>query len=100
MKITINKEQFHDLFKKYRRENNFSPRGLDALFEWLEDYEDACGCSWDMDVIGICCDFCEYDNLKEFQSYYGQEYESIEDIEYKTTVIPISGTDGFIIHVF
>jgi hypothetical protein len=53
----------------------------------------------ELDVIALCCDYAEYESLEEFQEDYGEDYESIEDIESATTVIPIDD-DGFIILQF
>ena len=59
----------------------------------------------ELDVVGLCCDYTEYEDLEEFQSEYfdevkGDKYEDIEEIEEETLVIPIEGTEGFIIQVF
>jgi len=53
----------------------------------------------DEEVIAICCDYSEYENLEEFQRDYDGEYETIEDIEAVTSVIRV-GDDGFIIQNF
>lgn len=98
MKIVINEQAFIDTFQKFRP-NQFTYEGLTALFEYLEEFEDATGEEIELDVIGLCCDYCEYDNLKEFQNEYGKEYETIEDIENETIVIPIN-EESFIIAVF
>jgi len=81
------------------RENQFSYDGLGALFNHLEEMERDIGEEMELDVIGICCDFSEYENIKEFQENYGDEYQTIEDIEDQTTVIPVDG-DRFIIQQF
>ena len=98
MKIVINEQAFVDAFMKFRP-NQFTYEGLTALFEHLEEFEDATGEEIELDVIGLCCDYCEYDSLKEFQDEYGEEYETIEDIENETIVIPIN-EESFIIAVF
>ena len=98
MKIVINENLFIDTFQKFRP-NQFTYEGLVALFEHLEEFEDATGEEIELDVIGLCCEYCEYDNLKEFQNEYGKEYETIEDIENETIVIPIN-EESFIIAVF
>jgi len=98
MKIIINEQAFVDAFMKFRP-NQFTYEGLTALFEHLEEFEDATGEEIELDVIGLCCEYCEYDNLKEFQDEYGKEYETIEDIENETIVIPIN-EESFIISVF
>ena len=104
MKQTINEYQFKDAFQKCRPEN-FSYEGLTALYEYLEDYEEDTGQEIELDVIGLCCDFTEYDSLEEFQKEYydeeiGDSYDDIEEIEEETLVIRIEGTEGFIIQVF
>ena len=98
MKVTINETQFIDKFMQLRP-NNFSYDGLIALFEWLEQYEEDTETEMELDVIGICCDFSEYDNLKDFQQDYSKDYESIEEIENETLVIPIDD-ESFIIQQF
>ena len=104
MKQTINEYQFRTAFET-SRPNNFSYEGLTALYEYLEQYEEDTGEEIELDVIAICCDFTEYDSLEEFQQeYYEDEpkdsYKTIEEIENETIVIPIEGTEGFIIQQF
>lgn len=96
---TINQYDFVDAFKRLRP-NNFSYEGLLALFNWFEELEDQGNEQMELDVIAICCDFSEYENLKEFQNDYGDEYESLEDIENTTTLIKIEDEEGFIIQQF
>ena len=95
----INEYDFIDAFKKMGREGNFSNDGLVALYEYLEMLEDDTGQPIELDVIALCCEFTEYDNLEEFQADYSEDYETIEDIERETTVIMIDD-DSFIIRQF
>ena len=81
------------------RPDNFSRAGLSALYDYLEDYEDSTGEQIELDVIAFCCEYNEYEDLAEFQEDYGEEYQSIEEIEHATQVIMIDD-DSFIIHVF
>ena len=103
---TINEYDFIDAFKKMGRENNFSYDGLVALYDYLEMLEDDTGQPYNLDVIALCCEYREFDNLEEFQADYGDEYETIEDIQNATTVIMIEETiaplddDSFIIQRF
>jgi len=99
MKQSIDRYQFRDAFRGYDREDNFSYAGLSALFDYLEDYEDATGDELELDVIAICCEFTEYENISEFQANYGTEYETIEDIEDQTPVIMVNN-QSFIIQAF
>lgn len=98
MKTTVTRCDFQDAFQKIRPEN-FSYQGLNALFEYLEEYEEDTGQEIELDVIAICCDFSEYENLAAFQENYGEEYETIEDIEQETVVIRF-GVESFIIQDF
>ena len=97
---TINKYEFSDAFQKMGRGDQFSYEGLIALFDYLEILEDDIGESIELDVISLCCEYSEYDNLKEFQNDYGDEYESLDDIENDTTLIKIEDEEGFIIRQF
>jgi hypothetical protein len=99
MKVTINFDGFERAFQRYGRGEQFSYEGLQALFEWLEDIESDMGEEQELDVIGLCCEFAEFESLKEFQDDYGTDYESIEDIENDTIVIPID-KESFIIQQF
>jgi hypothetical protein len=99
MKSTVNESQFIDAFTKMNRENNFSYEGRKALFEYLEQYEQDTGTEVELDVIALCCEYSEYENLAEFQKDYGKEYESMKDIEDATQVIKIDD-ESFIIQQF
>jgi hypothetical protein len=99
MRRTVNVHDFRQAFVDYDRAENFSYAGLEALFEYLVSLEEDTGEEMELDVIGICCDFSEYENIKEFQENYGDEYQTIEDVEERTTVIPVDG-DRFIIQQF
>ena len=96
---TINEYDFIDAFKKMGRTDNFSNSGLIALYEYLEMLGEDLGQPIELDVIALCCEYAEYDNLEEFQADYGEDYETIGDIESDTTVIMIDD-DSFIIQQF
>ena len=97
---TITKYSFQDAFHKMGREDQFSYEGLDALFDYFEMLEEDTDQQIELDVIAICCEYSEYENLKDFQDNYGDEYESLEDIENNTTLIKIEDTEGFIVQQF
>ena len=104
MKQNVDIYEFRRAFETCRP-NNFSYEGLSALFDYLEEYEEGTDTELELDVIGLCCDFSEYEDLKEFQGEYfddvkGDKYEDLEEIEEETIVIRIEGTDGFIIQQF
>ena len=98
MKNTVSKSQFIDQFRLIRPDN-FSYEGLEALFDYLSNLEIDTGEEIEFDPIAFCCDFTEYESLQQFQAVYDNTFETMEDIENQTTVIPIEN-GGFIIQTF
>jgi hypothetical protein len=99
MKQTVNFYDFQRAFEKSQYRNNFTYDGLKALYGYLEQYEDDCGEEIELDVCALCCDFTEYENLKEFQDNYSDSFQSMADIENETTVIMVDD-ESFIIQTF
>ena len=95
----INQYDFERAFVDMNREKQFSYEGKKALFEYLEQYEEDTGEEVELDVIALCCEYTEYENLAEFQKDYSKDYESIEDIQEETQVIKIDD-EKFIIQQF
>jgi hypothetical protein len=103
---TVTKSTFIDSFRSSDTyKDNFSYMGLDALYDYLEEFEEDTGEQIQFDLVAICCDFSEYDSLEEIIEDY-DSIETLEDLEMKTTVIPIyeydgkTETGGYIIHQF
>lgn len=65
MKTTINKSQFMDAFHKMGRDNQFSYSALDALYEYLTEYEESTQQEIELDIIAICSEFAEYESAME-----------------------------------
>ena len=99
MKQSVNEYQFRDAFHKMGRGKQFSYDGLTALYDYLEQLGDDIGEEIELDVIALCCEYAEYDSLAEFREDYGEEYNTMDNIEYKTTVIMIDD-ESFIIRQF
>lgn len=85
---------FYDAFIKSDRKDQFSYEGLKVLFEYFDDFEE----DIELDVVGICCEWQEFQDIEEFNNQYDTEYESQEDIT-ETTVLDING-DSFLIVQF
>ena len=91
----ISKTDFIDQFNI--RSENFSREGLEALYGYFEELsEDQ---NIEFDVIAICCDFTEYENLEEFNRDYGKNFSDVEEIFDFTQVIMIDN-EKFIIQNF
>ena len=102
MKTQVTFSQFTDGFQC--RPDNFSYAGLAAMYEWFNELEEDIGTEITFDPIGICCEFSEFESLADFQSDYGDDYETIDDIEQATSVIRFDYSMGddsaFIIQQF
>ena len=103
MKEYVNEHTFRDRFMRSDTyKNNFSYEGLHALFEYIEQVEDDIGEEFEFDMVGICCDYTEYDSLEDFNADYSSDDKvyTLDDIREETVVIEIPNTERFIIGVF
>lgn len=91
MKVTVTESMFRDMFVNYDRKENFSFEGLGLLFNYLEQLEEDTGYEMELDVIAICCDYCEM-SLEEFAQEYSLEttYEEPLDIDEKGETISVT----------
>ena len=85
MKQTIDKALFIQAFENHNRVDNFGYAGLDALFNYLEEYEDSCDREIELDVIALCYDYTHYDNLEECLAEY--DINTLEELQDYTSVI-------------
>ena len=99
MKQTVFKGDFVRAFDTCNRSDNFSREGREALFDYLEELDVGSDTESELDPIGVCCEFVEYESLKDFQADYSDDYKSIDDIQDATHVIRLSG-ESFIIQAF
>ena len=85
----------HDFINAFDaiRPDNFNYAGLCALFYYLEQYEEDAGEQVELDVIALCCDFCQYDSAEEaWLTYHLDNREALED-----NTIVIDCNDGSVI---
>lgn len=91
MHITVDFPLFVDAFRNTGYENKFSYEALEALFNYLEEYEQDTGEEIELDVVGLCCEFAEYSNAIEAAADYGftseLEEEALEWLQDRTEVI-------------
>ena len=98
LKTTVDLSCFRQAFHDMDRDNNFSYEGLEALFDSLEEDEESTGEESELDVIALCCEYTEYEDIEEYNKDY-EPVESIDEIAELTTVIPV-GENGFIIQAY
>lgn len=108
--MTINFGDFCDAFFKSGRKDQFSYNGKKALFEYIESLEQDTGDEMELDVIGLCCDFTEFDTgldaakdcsdftIDEDLNEEEQEREAVQFLTDSTTIIQFDG--GVIIQNF
>ena len=98
MKQTVYLEDFRKAFKD-TRPNNFSNEGLIALYDYFQNLEDDIGEELDLDIIAVCCDYCEYKDFQELKSNY-LNIKTLDQLKERTEVIPIENSQGFIVRNF
>ena len=115
----VNFTAFCDKFASMDRKDNFTYEGKQALFDYLEGYEDSTGEKIELDVIALYCEYTEYDSAWDAMEYYqpedmplmGEDGDDLLEIQEKneaealrwlqdhTTVIDVEG-GGVIIQDF
>jgi len=94
MKQNVSEYDFTDAFRNYGREDNFSPAGLRALYNYLIELEEDCDMNIEFDMVALCCEYSEYETAHEAASEYfeyegmhfdeeGNETETAEEVEEK-----------------
>jgi hypothetical protein len=117
IKQTVNFSQFCDSFSDTYKDN-FTHDGKKVLFDYLENLSDDIGEDIELDIIALCCEYTQYDDVEDFIAQYGytdikkedfNTYDTpkdnledfnkavMDDLYNKTQVITIDGSDGFII---
>jgi hypothetical protein len=60
-----------DEFNRYGRKDQFTYHAYDALFDYYNELGDDTGQPIEFDVVAICCEWTEYDSLRELAEAYG-----------------------------
>lgn len=69
--------ELEKLFIEYGRGSQFSFDALKVLFDLLEDS----GSDVVVDVIALCCEYSEYDDIDDYNEQNGTDYASWKDAE-------------------
>tara|TARA_R100000963_G_C4620293_1_gene87976 strand:- start:137 stop:433 length:297 start_codon:yes stop_codon:yes gene_type:complete len=96
MKSTLTKSDFINGFHGSYKEN-FSYEAREALFEYFEELESDTGEELEFDPVSICCEWAEYDTLKDALSEYGDDIKTLEDLQDSTQVIEMQNGNILII---
>ena len=85
----VTENDFVEAFKTWQGgqyKDNFSYDGLKALNADFENYEYDTGEKIELDVVGICCEYSEYESLEEINNAYGKDW-TLEELKDHTHVI-------------
>ena len=74
MKTTLDFSDFCEAFRRFDRGSNFSREALGLLFDHCEELDP----DMELDVIALCCDYCE-DTLEDVISSYSIDVEDMDD---------------------
>lgn len=109
MKTSINLHDFRDAFRAHGRTENFSYLGLELLFNYLEELEEETGEEIELDVVGLCCDYCE-DTADSIANDYSidmpdattdeERADIVRDYLIENTTIVGEMVDSFVFAVF
>jgi len=94
---TLTFNDFCNAFRDMGRNDSFTYNGKQALFEWLEEYEECSEKPMELDVIALDCEFREYGTLEELQEDY-TDIKDMDDLRDHTTVLEFDG--GLIVGSF
>tara|TARA_R110000744_G_C19008242_1_gene522671 strand:+ start:171 stop:464 length:294 start_codon:yes stop_codon:yes gene_type:complete len=87
---------FYNAFANVRPDQ-FTYDALKALYDYLDQLSDDIGEPLELDVIAICCDFCEYASLEEVLKEYSLDnYDEL----YGSTVVLELPNGGLVIQQF
>lgn len=93
----VNKNDFVDAFTDMNRAEKFSYHAKLALYNYYSELAESSAEPIELDIIAICCDWTEYNDMEEVEQYYSQISDLEGDdkmnwLEDRTTVIKVSGT--------
>ena len=95
---TVNEYEFRNKFANSDTcKDNFTDDALIALFGYLEQLEEDLGEQFEFNMLALCWEWSEYENLEELQQNY-QDIKTLEDLQEKTEVIEFKG--GMLIRSF
>jgi hypothetical protein len=96
MKDTIHENQFVDTMT----DHGFSYEGSKALFEYLNMLEQDCDQEFEFDPIAFRCEYHEFEDLEEARDNYSNDFDTIEELRDRTTVIEIPKSKRLIIQAY
>lgn len=79
--------QFREAFRLAGREDQFSYKGLEVLFDYLDQLSDETGKPIELDVVVLCCEYNESSAAELIDSYNIEvDFENQDEEEHKEIV--------------
>lgn len=83
--IQVTKSMFRDEFHRAGRGDQFSYEALGGMYDYLEEISEQCpDVDFEMDVVGLCCQYVE-STIKEALESYG--IATLDEFREQTTII-------------
>lgn len=79
---TVNPSDIYHMACRMDRGDNFGYNGWNAIGEYLENLSEDIGEDYEVDIVGICCDYSMSENVSEWWDEYG-EYSDIDSEEWE-----------------
>lgn len=83
---TVSIYEFREAFRRMDRQDQFSYEGLEVLFDYLENLSDDIGEPIELDVIALCCEYCE-SSIEELIRDYRIDVSDADGDEEETKAI-------------
>ena len=86
MKQTVTESMFVQAFlTSDERKEQFSYDGLKALFAYCEELEDDCGEQVEFDMVALCCEFTEYDDIMAVFNAHDGDLKTSDYVDFEET---------------
>lgn len=79
--VLYNASDLERMFKECGREDSFTRAGIEALFDYLEELSEGISEDIKIDVIALCCDYSEYEDIDDYNEQNGTDYASWDDAD-------------------
>ena len=94
------REELREEFEAFGRGDQFSKEGFDALFWYLTDFAMEQDDRYELDVIGECCDWTEYDSMRAAIDDYGDDVTCLDDLRDRTAAVIVLPSGGVLMTNF
>ena len=78
----ISSSDLYHMACRMDRGDNFGYNGWNAIGEYLEELSDDTGEDYEVDIVGICCDYSMSESVDDFWNEYGK-YSSTDPEEWE-----------------